>query len=198
VAVLTGAHLLLAPPGAATRAASWLEGAGIPWEICDAADVARLEPADACGLEGWWVQWSPLGTNRDRELYAGLVLVCPPAQLPWLDPSLLDWEAGRPALVAGVLAPGLANIYVLGAGAEGLRAGGARLLVAMIHAQCGLAHPLVDELVRLVRPSHEPVPGRHSRRVERRLARRLAGEGAAAWWASVRDLDGPLLSARAN
>jgi hypothetical protein len=194
VAVLTEAHLLVAPPGAATRTASWLEGAGIACEVCEVARVARLEPAGSCGLEGWWVD------SRDgrRCGYAGVVLVSPPAQLPWLDPGLLDWEAGRPALVVGVLAPGLANLYVLGADAEGLRVGGSRLVASMIRAQAGLEHPLVDDLMTFARPSYGPAAGRQSRRLERRLQRRLDGEGATTWWAAARDLDGPLVGARAN
>jgi hypothetical protein len=169
-----------------------LEAAGIPCDAATPEEVLLLEPLSTCGLDGWRARFRD---NRDRH-FTGVVLVSPPRRLPWLDPGLFDWESGRAGLVAGVLAPGLANLYVLGLGTAGFRAGGAELLVALIGTQTGLDHPLVDELIRVVGPSHEVPAGRASRRLERRLQRRLRPAGARSWWQAARDLDGPLTAAR--
>jgi hypothetical protein len=169
-----------------------LEAAGIRSDAVEPDEVVGLAPLGSCGLEGWRTTFRD---GRDRG-FAGVVLVNPPRRLPWLDPGLFDWEAGRAGLVAGVLAPGLANLYVLGVGTSGFRAGGAELLVALVRAQAGLDHPLVDELIRIVGPSHEVPAGRAGRRLERRLQRRLRAPGARSWWQAARDLDGPLAAAR--
>jgi hypothetical protein len=168
-----------------------LEGAGIACQAIEPSQVLRLEPVGACGLEGWRAEL-PGGDARD---FTGLVLVGAPERLPWLDPGLLDWESGRPGLVAGLLAPGLANLYVVGLGSSGLGSGRAELLVSLIRAQAGLGHPLVDELMRFVAPSHKAPMGRAGRRLERRMQRALRPTGAS-WWEAARDLDGPLTTAR--
>ncbi|MFL5822189.1 MAG: hypothetical protein ACJ764_01975 [Solirubrobacteraceae bacterium] len=129
------------------------------------------------------------------EIFAGVILVEEPWQTPWLDPGLFDWQAGRPTLVAGMLAPGLANLYVLGMGTACFRAGGTELAVAMIRAQTDRDHPLVDRLMAVARPSHELPEGRRALRLERRLRRRLNRDGT--WWSAVRELEGPLAAARA-
>jgi hypothetical protein len=180
--------------GAERRASSVaaLEAAGIRSETVVPDEVVRLEPLGACGLEGWSARFRG---DRPRT-FAGVVLASPTRRLPWLDPGLFDWDAGRAGLVAGVLAPGLANLYVLGLGTSAFRAGGAELLVALIRAQAAVDHPLVDELISVVGTSHEVPVGRAGRRLERRLQRRLRPAGARSWWQAARDLDGPLAAAR--
>jgi hypothetical protein len=169
-----------------------LDAAGIQCDAAQAEEVVRLEPLGNCGLDGWRARFRDSHENA----FAGVVLVSPPRQLPWLDPALFDWESGRAGLVAGMLAPGLANLYVLGLGTSRFRAGGEELLVALIRTQAGLKHPLVDELLSFVGPSHHALAGRASRRLERRLQRRLRPAGAGPWWQAARDLDGPLAATR--
>ena len=174
---MTNVHLVVG--GDVTRAANlgWLEQAGIGCHAADPDDVVRLDPLGVCGMDGWSVRFQ----SGPRRNFAGVVLIDAAERLPWLDPGLLDWEAGRPRLVAGVLAPGLANLY----------------LVSMIRSQAPLDHPLVDELVRFVAPSHERLTGRAARRLERRVERWLRpSRPARSWWEAARDLDGPLTSAR--
>ena len=62
--------------------------------------MTRIAPVGPCGLDGW-----RSGLPKDGS-FAGVVIASPPAELGSLDPALLDWEGGRPALVAGMLAPG--------------------------------------------------------------------------------------------
>jgi len=168
-----------------------LEAAGISFRSADPGQVMWLEPVSSCGLGGWTARFC----EESDERFAAVVLVSPPMHLPWLDPGLLDWEAGHPVLVADMLAPGLANLYIVGLdGSDSLAAGG-ELLIAMIEAQAGLEHPLVDEIMRFVAPSHEPRPARVLRRLERRLQRRAA-TGASSWWEAAHEPDGPLTAAR--
>jgi hypothetical protein len=163
----------------------------MPYESLEPASVTEIVPAGPCGLDGWRV-----GLPDANRSFAGVVVASPPAELAWLDPALLDWEGGRPALVAGMLAPGLANLYLLGVGTACFRDGGVELLVAMINAQAEFDHPLVDELLHVVAASHRPPAGRAGRRLERRLQRRLSLGGSAGWWAAAQDVDGPLAGAR--
>jgi hypothetical protein len=172
--------------------AAALQAAGIGCDPVDPDEVLQLKPIGACGLGGWRAEFRD---TRGQD-FTGVVLVSPPRQLPWLDPGLFDWESGRAGLVAGVLAPGLANLYVVGVGTSRFRAGGSDLLVALIRGQAGLDHPLVDELMRFVGASHEVPDGRASRRLERRLHRRLRPASVESWWRAARDLDGPLTAGR--
>jgi hypothetical protein len=190
MAVLSGRHLVIGGADLVREICSGLEQAAVPCEAIEPAAVKRITPVGPCGLDGWRV-----GSTKDSS-FAGVVLASPPTELASLDPALLDWEGGRPALVAGMLAPGLANLYLLGAGTACFRGGGVELLVAMIAAQARFDHPLVDELVHVVGPSHQPPAGRAGRRLERRLQRRLRLDGSAGWWAAAKEVDGPLAGAR--
>jgi hypothetical protein len=169
-----------------------LRAAGLACHAVEPEQVLRLEPIAPCGLEGWRAQLR----GSDQQRYAGVVLVNPPARLPWLDPGLLDWESGRPGLVAGILAPGLANLYLLGLGSSSVQREGVDLLVTLIRTQTRLNHPLVDELMRFVPPNHETPAGRTGRRLERKLRRRIEAAGTGSWWEAARELDGPLTAAR--
>jgi cation diffusion facilitator CzcD-associated flavoprotein CzcO len=84
--------------------------------------------------------------------------------LPFLDRDLFPWENGVPARIAGVLAPGIANLYVFGllqprGGAGPLITMGADLVTRMVGVQRRLDHPLADDLGRLERPSAEMLVG---------------------------------------
>jgi hypothetical protein len=187
-----GIHLIVARADIRAASVSALEAAGIACQAVDPQRVTHLEPLVVGGLEGWRACFQD---HRERS-FSGIVLVSPPPRLPWLNPGLFDWDAGRPRMVGGLLAPGLANLYVVGPEASGFQAGGTKLLVAMIRMQAGLDYPLVDELIRSVAPSHEPPSGRAIHRLERRLQRRLRPSGSGSWWEGARELDGPLTAAR--
>lgn len=190
---LKNVHLVVG--GAPTRVANtdWLDQAGIGFYGAEPDDVLRLDPVGICGMDGWSVRFR----SGPRRNFAGVVLIGAAERVPWLDPGLLDWEAGRPRLVAGVLAPGLANLYLVDGGSSARESNRGELLVSLILAQAQLDHPLVDELMRFVTPSHERLAGRAGRRLERRVQRRLGPPGPArSWWEAARDLDGPLTSAR--
>jgi hypothetical protein len=194
VAVLnrpTGPHLVIGARERAAVVCAQLQNAGTDAEAVDHVLVEKLAPVDACALGGWLVRCG--GSER---VVRGVVALGSPLHLPWLDPGLLDWDLGRPALVAGLLAPGFANLYLVGPAAESFSDGGIRLVVAMVAAQSGLDHPLVDELVLVAPSSHRTVRGRAARRIERRLDRHLrTGDGG--WWrAAAGDVDGPLSAAR--
>jgi hypothetical protein len=161
-------HLVLGATEGTLALVVELRAAKIACEASD-APVRRLEPIEAYGLGGWRVCW---GDGCERT-FDGVVLVRPPAQLPWLDLGLFDWDAGHPALVAGLLAPGLANLYVVGLGSSTYRAASAELLAAMIRAQAALEHPLVDDLISVAAPQHHAPAGRAGRLLERRIQRRL-------------------------
>jgi len=155
--------------------------------------VQALEPIEPCAVGGWKVHTRD---GRDQT-FAGVVLVSSPPQLPWLDRGLFDWEDGQPALVGGLLAPGLANLYLLALGGSPVRSDSLRLLVAMICAQARLNHPFVDELVRVVTPRHSSPAGWATRRLERRAQRYLLRPADAGSWRAIADyLDGPLTGAR--
>jgi hypothetical protein len=83
---------------------------------------------------------------------------------PFLDRGLFEWENGIPKRVAGLLAPGIANLYVFGVlqprgGAGPLITRGAELLAEMARAQERLDHPLADDLAPLDPPSAEILVG---------------------------------------
>jgi cation diffusion facilitator CzcD-associated flavoprotein CzcO len=86
------------------------------------------------------------------------------ASFPFLDRNLFEWRGGYPARVGGVLAPGIANLYVFGllqprGGAGPLITAGAEVLARMIHVQERLDHPLADDLARLRPPSSRMLVG---------------------------------------
>lgn len=183
-------HLVVGDAKESATALGELESAGIACATAEPEQVVRIEPLDACALDGWRTEFR----DRRADQFQGVVLVAPPS-LSWLDPGLLDWESGRPRLVAGLLAPGLANLYIVSPGAGDRRSARLDLLVALIRRQAEVDHPLVDELMRFVAPSHEAPIGRAIRRLERRMERRLR-PGGAAWWAAAHELDGPLNAPR--
>jgi hypothetical protein len=189
---MTDLHLVVEGTEGNLSVAAALDGAGVVCDCAEPEQLVRLEPIGVCALDGWRAQFR----NRPARSFTGIVVVGPPPRLPWLDPGLLDWEAGRPRLVAGVLAPGLANLYIVGLGPAGPRPGRLDLVVSMIRSQAGLDQPLVDELVRFVAPSHHVPVGPAVRRLERQIRRRLKAGGGAPWWAAVRELDGPLNTSR--
>jgi cation diffusion facilitator CzcD-associated flavoprotein CzcO len=83
---------------------------------------------------------------------------------PFLDRDRFEWESGIPKRVAGMLAPGIANLYVFGVlqprgGAGPLITRGAELLAEMVRVQERLDHPLADDLARLEAPSAEILVG---------------------------------------
>lgn len=186
-------HAVIGGPTELAGVCPALRAAGIAHACAQPEQVRHLEPLEPCGLHGWVLHFD----DGRVESVGGVILGAQPSQMPWLDPGIFDWESGRPALVAGLLAPGLANLYVLGLGTACFRAGGTELAVAMIRAQAERAHPLVDELMSIARPSYEWPVGRGAHRLERRLHRHL-DHGGAAWWWGVRELDGPLAAARAS
>ncbi|MGH2961846.1 MAG: flavin-containing monooxygenase [Solirubrobacterales bacterium] len=76
---------------------------------------------------------------------------------PFLDRDVFEWRGGAPVRVGGLLAPGIAGLYVFGVlqprgGAGSLITAGASLLAEMVRAQDRLDHPLADDLARLERP----------------------------------------------
>jgi Flavin-binding monooxygenase-like len=86
------------------------------------------------------------------------------ASFPFLDRNLFEWRGGYPARVGGVLAPGIANLYVFGllqprGGAGPLITAGAEVLARMIRVQERLDHPLADDLARLRPPSSRMLVG---------------------------------------
>jgi Flavin-binding monooxygenase-like len=86
------------------------------------------------------------------------------ASFPFLDRDLFEWRGGYPARVGGVLAPGIANLYVFGllqprGGAGPLITAGAEILARMIRVQELLDHPLADDLARLRPPSARMLVG---------------------------------------
>jgi cation diffusion facilitator CzcD-associated flavoprotein CzcO len=83
---------------------------------------------------------------------------------PFLDRDLFEWRGGAPVRVAGMLPPGVANLYAYGVmqprgGAGPLITASARLLAEMVRAQERLDHPLADDLARLEAPSARMLVG---------------------------------------
>jgi hypothetical protein len=83
---------------------------------------------------------------------------------PFLDRDLFQWRNGAPERVAGMLPPGVANLYAYGVmqprgGAGPLITASSRLLADMVRAQERLDHPLADDFARLQRPSARMLVG---------------------------------------
>jgi Flavin-binding monooxygenase-like len=83
---------------------------------------------------------------------------------PFLDRDLFEWRDGAPERVAGMLAPGIAGLYVFGVlqprgGAGPLITAGSRLLAEMVQVQARLDHPLSDDLARVDRPDARMLVG---------------------------------------
>lgn len=169
-----------------------LDAAGIASHGTEPERLLRLEPIATCGLGGWRAEFR----DTHARSFAGAILVASPTELPWLDRALFDWESGRPGLVAGLLAPGLANLYVVGLGTSGLPIERSHVIVSLIRAQRGLKHPLVDQLMKFIAPSHDAARGRMRRRLNRRMQRALRPVGTSSWWEAARDLEGPLNASR--
>ncbi len=75
---------------------------------------------------------------------------------PFLDRDLFEWEDKYPRL-AGLMPPGIANLYVFGlgqprGGAGPLITAGSRLLARIVLAQRDMDHPISSDLARLRRP----------------------------------------------
>jgi Flavin-binding monooxygenase-like len=75
---------------------------------------------------------------------------------PFLDRDLFEWEGKYPKL-AGVMPPGIANLYVFGlgqprGGAGPLITAGSRLLARIVLAQRDMDHPIASDLARLRKP----------------------------------------------
>jgi hypothetical protein len=93
-------------------------------------------------------------------------------ELPWLDPSLVDWHDGVPSLVGGTLVPGLAGLYIC---ARASLPRQARLIAALMAVQPQLDHPVADDLAPAMRPEPLRADGTPDPRELRRLERRVAG-----------------------
>lgn len=83
---------------------------------------------------------------------------------PFLDHDLFEWRRGAPLRTGGLMAPGLANLYVFGllqprGGAGPLITAGAELLARMVRVQERLDHPLADDLARVDPPSARMLVG---------------------------------------
>ena len=83
---------------------------------------------------------------------------------PFLERDLFEWRGDAPVRVAGMLPPGVANLYAYGVmqprgGAGPLITASARLLAEMVQAQERLDHPLADDLARLEAPSARMLVG---------------------------------------
>jgi cation diffusion facilitator CzcD-associated flavoprotein CzcO len=98
---------------------------------------------------------------------------------PFLEQRWLSWEGDYPRLVAHMLVPGLANLYLFGllqprGGAGPLISRGARLLSELIRCQEQLSYPLVEAVARWEPPSARyPVGVQETMRSIERLRRRL-------------------------
>ena len=83
---------------------------------------------------------------------------------PFLDRDLFEWQGGAPVRVAGMLPPGIANLYAYGVmqprgGAGPLITASARLLAEMVRAQERLDHPVAEDFARIDRPSARMLVG---------------------------------------
>jgi Flavin-binding monooxygenase-like len=83
---------------------------------------------------------------------------------PFLPPDLFPWEDGAPVRVAGMIPPGMANLYAFGVfqprgGAGPLITSGAGLLAEMVRLQEHLGVPLANVLARLRKPSSRMLVG---------------------------------------
>jgi cation diffusion facilitator CzcD-associated flavoprotein CzcO len=76
---------------------------------------------------------------------------------PFLPEGMFEWERGYPKMIAGMLPPGQANLYLFGVaqprgGAGPVVSRAAKLLATMIETQARLDHPLADDMARLRAP----------------------------------------------
>jgi cation diffusion facilitator CzcD-associated flavoprotein CzcO len=76
---------------------------------------------------------------------------------PFLDESLFEWREGVPARTAGMLPPGMANLYIFGlsqprGGAGPLITRGSALLAQMVRTQEQISFPLSKAFERLRKP----------------------------------------------
>lgn len=83
---------------------------------------------------------------------------------PFLDRDLFTWEKGQPVLLARVLPPGLANLYLWGnvaprAGVGRTLTRGGRLLAELVLAQQAIDRPLADVAATVVRPRSSMLSG---------------------------------------
>jgi cation diffusion facilitator CzcD-associated flavoprotein CzcO len=83
---------------------------------------------------------------------------------PFLDPDLFPWEGGRPVRVAGMMPPGIANLYAFGVfqprgGAGPLITAGAEILAEMVRLQGHMTEPLADLLGRFRKPDSRMLVG---------------------------------------
>jgi hypothetical protein len=97
---------------------------------------------------------------------------------PFLDQACLDYHGGAPRLIASMIPPGTANIYLFGllqprGGAGPLISAGAELVTDLIAAQSRLDHPVGDELRRFNAPSSRLLVGVHETMVRIKIARFL-------------------------
>ncbi|HYU61666.1 MAG TPA: NAD(P)-binding domain-containing protein [Solirubrobacterales bacterium] len=104
---------------------------------------------------------------------------------PFLDPGLFPWEDGRPVRVAGMMPPGLANLYAFGVfqprgGAGPLITAGAEILTEMARLQGHMTEPLADLLGRVRKPSSRMLVGVNETMREIKRGRRALR--LIAWW----------------
>jgi hypothetical protein len=99
---------------------------------------------------------------------------------PFLDRDLFAWEDGKPVRVAGMMAPGIANLYAFGVfqprgGAGPLITAGAELLAEMVELQGHMSEPLADVLARFRKPDARMLVGVNETMREIRRGRRALG-----------------------
>ena len=110
---------------------------------------------------------------------------------PFLDHDLFEWRDGAPVRAGGVMAPGLANIYLFGlaqprGGAGPLITAGAGLLAELVRLQAHLDHPVADDFAKLRKPEARMLFGVHelfrqirrARFATRMIERRAKRKGA--------------------
>ena len=129
------------------------------------------------------------GTSGDFDtiVYATGFDVC----FPFLDHDLFEWRDGAPVRAGGVMAPGLANIYLFGlaqprGGAGPLITAGAGLLAELVRLQAHLDHPVADDFAKLRKPEARMLFGVHelfrqirrARFATRMIERRAKRKGA--------------------
>jgi cation diffusion facilitator CzcD-associated flavoprotein CzcO len=83
---------------------------------------------------------------------------------PFLDDDLFPWEDGRPVRVAGMMPPGIANLYAFGVfqprgGAGPLITAGAGILAEMVRLQDHLGVPLAGVLAKARKPDSRMLVG---------------------------------------
>ena len=116
---------------------------------------------DIAGLEGRTVHFVD-GTSAEYDTIVWATGFH--VSFPFLERDLFEWRDGAPVRVAGMLPPGIANLYAYGVmqprgGAGPLITASARLLAEMVRAQERLDHPLADDLARLEAPSARMLVG---------------------------------------